>query len=177
MGEGGSRRLTDEEFLCGGAPHPHCRVPQGHAVRYCGPPSPIGEGFLILVLLIPILFQLLAEDYVALVARGGYFAVCYGFEDGTALLLGVRAFCVAAFGQLLLKLGKGPDKLVLLHKVEVLEIKQTEAGGIRKVTAFALRKLHGKQSDGACGVAASARLCADRRGTKLKTGEQHIKAA
>ena len=37
-------RLTDEESLLPGTPHPPCRVPQGHAVRYRGPPVSLRVG-------------------------------------------------------------------------------------------------------------------------------------
>jgi len=69
VGEGGSRRLTDEEsffFIVNTSSTAIARTPKTHFIRFgeprSGPPSPTGEGYSILPLILHAFRQLLLFD-------------------------------------------------------------------------------------------------------------------
>ena len=57
----------------------------------------------------------------AVVARLGYLAAFYRFENGASLFLGVRAFCVSAISYMGNELSERAGKIVLVKEIETLK--------------------------------------------------------
>ena len=128
-------------------------------------------------LFIPRIFVL--EDIVkgneAVMTALGDLAIFYRLHHGTAFFTEVGTSCVTAVSEQLAEFSEGVGKVVLVKKVEALEVQHREAGGIgnKASTAFLRNAFEREKLYVACGVSASLGLTgntarADGQGGKEK---------